>query len=201
MSNLFKLVMEAEGDLLEPFTPENEPDPPMPEEQQAPAGEQPPADVEGQPDSPPSAEEELNDLAFDDTGGGNEDEANPDDPQNGEQQGESQENNQSLSKMANDVLNQQLYQHMLDQNEEIEETLESLQNLIPALPYDVVVQIDSNMQRLRRALDSGQDYVLHKFVGSSYGENKLQSDQLDMLYTALQNEIDSELKKFYKKSE
>lgn len=201
MSNLFKLVMEAEGDLLEPFTPENEPDPPMPEEQQAPAGEQPPADVEGQPDTPPSAEEELNDLAFDDTGGGNEDEANPDDPQNGEQQGESQENNQSLSKMANDVLNQQLYQHMLDQNEEIEETLESLQNLIPALPYDVVVQIDSNMQRLRRALDSGQDYVLHKFVGSSYGENKLQSDQLDMLYTALQNEIDSELKKFYKKSE
>lgn len=201
MSNLFKLVMEAEGDLLEPFTPENEPDPPMPEEQQAPAGEQPPADVEGQPDNPPSAEEELNDLAFDDTGGGNEDEANPDDPQNGEQQGESQENNQSLSKMANDVLNQQLYQHMLDQNEEIEETLESLQNLIPALPYDVVVQIDSNMQRLRRALESGQDYVLHKFVGSSYGENKLQSDQLDMLYTALQNEIDSELKKFYKKSE
>lgn len=201
MSNLFKLVMEAEGDLLEPFTPENEPDPPMPEEQQAPAGEQPPADVEGQPDTPPSAEEELNDLAFDDTGGGNEDEANPDDPQNGEQQGESQENNQSLSKMANDVLNQQLYQHMLDQNEEIEETLESLQNLIPALPYDVVVQIDSNMQRLRRALESGQDYVLHKFVGSSYGENKLQSDQLDMLYTALQNEIDSELKKFYKKSE
>lgn len=194
MSDLFRFVMEANGDLLEPFTPDEDPEPSMPDQQGA--GEQPPADMGA--DSPPSASEELDDLSFDDTGGGTEDEANPEN-----QQGEDGANQPvpSLAKQANDVLNQQLYQHMCDQNESIEDLLDQLQSIIPALPYDVVVQNDRQIQRLKRALECSQDYVLNDFVGAEYGENLLKSQEFDALFAVLQNEIDGVLKKHFKDSE
>lgn len=146
---------------------------------------------------PPSADQEMEDLSFDDTGGGTEDEANPEN-QEGE---EGQQPGPSLAKQANDVLNQQLYQHMCDQNEAIEDVLEQLQSIIPALPYDVVVQNDKSIQRLKRALEATQDYVLNDFVNSGYGENLLKSSEFDALFAALQNEIDGVLKKHFKDSE
>ena len=194
MGNLFKLVMEAEGDLLEPFVPEEDPDPSTSGGEQG-AGGQPPADMGA--DMPPSADQEMEDLSFDDTGGGTEDEANPEN-QEGE---EGQQPGPSLAKQANDVLNQQLYQHMCDQNEAIEDVLEQLQSIIPALPYDVVVQNDKSIQRLKRALEASQDYVLNDFVNSGYGENLLKSSEFDALFAALQNEIDGVLKKHFKDSE
>lgn len=190
--NLFYTVMEAEGDMLEPFEPTDEPDAPAPVEQQGQdANEQPPADMgaDGPPDST-----DMEELSFDETGGdegdvGTSDEQNQEDEQ------------KSISQQANDILNQRLYQQMLDRNSEIEELLENIQEIIPLLPYDIVVQNDKSINRLRKALTNGQEYVLTKFVNLSYGENLLYFQKLDSLYTLLQNAIDSVLKKFQKDSE
>lgn len=190
--NLFYTVMEAEGDMLEPFEPTDEPDAPAPVEQQGQdANEQPPADMgaDGPPDST-----DMEELSFDETGGdegdvGTSDEQNQEDEQ------------KSISQQANDILNQRLYQQMLDRNSEIEELLENIQEIIPLLPYDIVVQNDKSINRLRKALANGQEYVLTKFVNLSYGENLLYFQKLDSLYTLLQNAIDSVLKKFQKDSE
>ena len=194
--NLFYAIMEAEGDLLEPFDPANEPTPePEPDmQQQGQTDEQPPADMGA--DSPPEATD-MEDLSFDETGGdtGAEDATDQDQNENGDQKKE------SLSDKANDILNQRLYQQMLDRNSEIEEVIENLQAIIPLLPYDVVVQNDKSINRLKRALSNGQDYVLNKFVNLSYGENLLYYQKLDSLYTLLQESIDSVLKKFQKDTE
>ena len=192
--NLFYTVMEAEGDLLEPFTPPDEPAADMPEQQQGPTGEQPPADMEAT-DLPPDAGGEMEDLSFDETGG--EEEATGDEGQ----QDQEDPTNHHITKKVNDVLNQQLYQQLLTRNSEIEETLNNLQAIMPVLPNDVVVQNDKSINRLKRALTNGQEYALNKFVNMGYGENLLFYQKLDSLYTLLQNEIDSVLKKFQKDSE
>lgn len=194
-TNLFYTVMEAEGDMLEPFDPNAEP--PMDEmtdQQQGQTEEQPPADMGA--DSPPEATD-MEDLSFDETGGDME-ESNEGDQSSGDAD---EQKTKSLSQKANDVLNQRLYQQMLNRNSEIEETIENLQAIIPLLPYDVVVQNDNSINRLKRALTNGQEYVLNKFVNMSYGENLLYYQKLDSLYTLLQDAINSVLNKFQKDSE
>ena len=194
-ANLFYAVMEAEGDLLEPFEPTDEPEGDMTDQQQGQTPEQPPADMGV--DSPPDATDMEDLQGFDDTGGDMDgDNGDGQNSENSENQ-----NDEKLSKKANDVLNQKLYQQMLDRNSEIEETIENLQSLIPILPYDVVVQNDKSINRLKRALANGQDYVLNKFVNAGYGENLLYYQKLDSLYTLLQDAIDSVLKKFQNVSE
>ena len=193
--NLFYAVMEADGDLLEPFTPTEEPEAGMAEEQQGQTNEQPPADMGA--DSPPDPGGGMEDLgSFDETGGDMEGEPGEegDDP-NGEGQNAT---NQNLSQKANDVLNQRLYQQLLNRNDEIEEIIDNLQAILPVLPYDVVAKNDKSINRLKRALTNGQEYALNKFVSMGYGENLLYYQKLDSLYTLLQNEIDSVLKKFEK---
>ena len=98
-------------------------------------------------------------------------------------------------------MNQQLYQQLLDRNEEISTIINNLQAILPILPYDVVVQNDKSVNRLKRALTNAQEYALNKFVNMDYGENLLYYQKLDSLYTLLQDEIDSVLKKFQKDSE
>lgn len=194
-TNLFYTVMEAEGDMLEPFDPNAEP--PMDEmtdQQQGQTEEQPPADMGA--DSPPEATD-MEDLSFDETGGDME-ESNEGDQSSGDAD---EQKTKSLSQKANDVLNQRLYQQMLNRNSEIEETIENLQAIIPLLPYDVVAQNDNSINRLKRALTNGQEYVLNKFVNMSYGENLLYYQKLDSLYTLLQDAINSVLNKFQKDSE
>ena len=194
-TNLFYTVMEAEGDMLEPFDPNAEAPDEMTDQQQGQTEEQPPADMGA--DSPPEATD-MEDLSFDETGGDSEESG--DENQDSGGSGEDKKT-ESLSKKANDVLNQRLYQQMLNRNSEIEETLENLQAIIPILPYDVVSQNDKSINRLKRALANGQDYVMNKFVDMSYGENLLYYQKLDSLYTLLQDAIDSVLKKFQKDSE
>ena len=194
-TNLFYTVMEAEGDMLEPFDPNAEP--PMDEmtdQQQGQTEEQPPADMGA--DSPPEATD-MEDLSFDETGG-DMGESNEGDQSSGDAD---EQKTKSLSQKANDVLNQRLYQQMLNRNSEIEETIENLQAIIPLLPYDVVAQNDNSINRLKRALTNGQEYVLNKFVNMSYGENLLYYQKLDSLYTLLQDAINSVLNKFQKDSE
>ena len=190
--NLFYTIMEADGDLLEPFQPTEEPAAPEPVEQQGQeTNEQPPADMGA--DAPPESTD-MEELSFDETGGDEGDVGTTDDQNQEDEQ-------ESVSKQANDILNQRLYQQLLDRNSEIEELLESIQEIIPLLPYDLVIQNDKSINRLRKALTNGQEYALHKFVNLSYGENLLYYQKLDSLYTLLQNAIDSVLKKFQKDSE
>lgn len=193
-ANLFYAVMEAEGDLLEPFTPTEEPEADMADQQQGQTDEQPPADMGA--DSPPDPGGGMDELgSFDETGGDMEDQPEGEEGQNGEGQ---PQQNQNLSHKANDVLNQRLYQQLLNRNDEIQETIDNLQAILPVLPNDVVVRNDKSINRLKSALTHGQDYALNKFVSMGYGENLLYYQKLDSLYTLLQNEIDSVLKKFEK---
>ena len=193
-TNLFYTVMEADGDLLEPFTPTEEPDPTMADQQQGQTNEQPPADM-GAEDLPPDPGGGMEDLSFDETGG-EEDTGEGDGQQDGENSDD--QNDGKLSQKANDVLNQQLYQQLLNRNDQIQSIVDNLQALLPILPNDVVVQNDKSINRLKRALTNAQEYALNKFVNMGYGENLLYYQKLDSLYTLLQNEIDSVLKKFQK---
>ena len=181
-ANLFYTVMEADGDLLEPFTPTAEPDAAMADEQQGQTNEQPPADM-GADDLPPDPGGGMEDLSFDETGG-EEDQSGED----GQQNGENSEDQAStkLSQKANDVLNQQLYQELLNKNDEVQEIIDNLQAILPILPNDVVVQNDKSINRLKRALANAQDYALNKFVNMGYGENRLYYEKLTSLYTLLQ---------------
>lgn len=190
-ANLFYAVMEADGDLLEPFDPaaaEAE----VADEQQGQPPEQPPADMG--PDSPPEATD-MDELGgFDETGG------DMDGGENGDPNDPNQQNqppqDRKLSQKANDALNQKLYQQFVERNSEIEETLENLQAIIPILPYDVVSQNDKSINRLKSALTVAQDYVLNKFVKAGYGENLWEYQRMDALYTLLQNKINKTLKTF-----
>ena len=191
MANLFYAVMEAEGDLLEPFAPSDEPEADMPDEQQG-SQEQPPADMGA--DLPPDTTDTEEIPGFDETGGG-EDGMGDD----GDQSEKDEE--PSISKKANDLMNQKLYQQFLERNSSVEELLESIQAIIPILPYDLTVKMETSINRLKKALSYGQDYCLSKFINAEYGENLMQYQKLDILYTLLQNRINSDLKKFAKDSE
>jgi hypothetical protein len=193
--NLFYTVMEADGDLLEPFTPTEDPPAEATDQQQGQTNEQPPSDM-GAEDLPPEPGGGMEDLSFDENGGDMEGQ-----PEDENQEGEGETQNQNLSQKANDVLNQQLYQQLLNKNDEIQETLENLQAILPILPSDVVAQNDKSINRLNRVLTNAQDYALNKFVNLSYGENLMYYQKISSLYTLLQNEIDSVLKKFQKDSE
>lgn len=190
-ANLFYAVMEADGDLLEPFDPaaaEAE----VADEQQGQPPEQPPADMG--PDSPPEATD-MDELGGFDETGGDMDGGENGDPNDPNQQGQPPQD-RKLSQKANDALNQKLYQQFVERNSEIEETLENLQAIIPILPYDVVSQNDKSINRLKSALTVAQDYVLNKFVKAGYGENLWEYQRMDALYTLLQNKINKTLKTF-----
>lgn len=191
--SLFDIVMEADGDLLEPFTPSEEPQAEVPN-QQGQTNEQPPADM-GAEDLPPDPGGGMEDLGFDETGGEMDDQQEGQDDQNADQE------NQQLAQKSDDILNQNLYQQWLILNDEMETTIDNLQKIIPILPCETVDQIDKSINRLNRAFEYSKDYVLNKFVNMSYGENLMQYQKLITLYTLLQNEIDSVLKKFQKDSE
>lgn len=191
--NLFYTVMEADGDLLEPFTPSEDPPAEMADQQQGQTNEQPPADMGA--DLPPEPGGGMEDLGFDETGGDmGEQEENQDD-QNGNQE------NQMLAQKTDEILNQNLYQQWLLKNDEMEKMIDDLQAILPILPCNVVDQNDKSINRLNRLLMYSKDYVLNKFTQLSYGENLMQYQKLDSLYALLQNEIDSVLKKFQKDSE
>lgn len=183
MSNLFHLIMEADGDLVEPFDPGAET-----------GSEAPPQ--EAQPDSaPPPIDGGGNDgglvQPFDDTA----DDSNIFDDGNQDQGQQNLEEDQHLSEKANNVLNQALYQKLVNRNQEIEDTLNNIQTITPVLPYDIIQDNDISINRLKAALAKGQSYALERFIDSKYGENLLFYNKLDALYVLLLNEINKNLKR------
>lgn len=187
MSNLFRMIMEADGDLVEPFDPgaggdaAPEADPTQnaqPEDAPPP----PPLDNSGGGDLSQPFDDSFGDGGF----GGEEN-------QNGQDQDQQQD--QSLSIKANAVLNQSLYQKLVDRNQEIDNTLNNIQMITPVLPREIIDENDVSINRLKAALAKGQSYALEKFIDSKYGENLLFYQKLDALYVLLLNEINKNLKK------
>ena len=198
MSNgLFFTVMEAEGDLLQPF---DDGGGDAPAEDVAP----PATDNSGggdDLDSPPPLNEDSDmDLSGEmssdslDAGG---DDMGGDDSTDSEED-EADKKDTKLSDKANNILNQQLYQKMVNRNNEIEEILNNIRDIVPLLPYDVVKSNDESINHLKSALMKGQKYVINDFVDSGYGENLLFYQKLDSLYVLLLNQIDTNLKKIKK---
>lgn len=191
MPDLFQLVMEAEGDLIEPFdaggadadVPTEVPDQQSSTDSSNMSSEAPPPLNEDEDMQFPGSDEmgiggELGDDGTDDGGG------------------EAQSNEEKkISEKANNILNQRLYQQMLDRNSEVEEIINNLQTITPTLPYEIVKQNDVLLNRLKKALTAGQDYVIDKFVNAKYGENLLYFRKLDILYTAILEDINANLKK------
>lgn len=191
-NNLFYTIMEAEGDMLQPFDDggddmgvENVPD-------ETPT-QSVPDDI---PDdgNPPDLSGDEQPLSYDDDTvdetPNDEDDMIPTDEPNKE--------DGKLSDKANNILNQKLYQQMLTRNSSIEDIIENVHILTPLLPYEVVKRNDSSVNRIKNALGEGQKYLINKFVNCKYGENLLFFQKLDTLYTLLLNEIDDNLKKIKK---
>lgn len=196
--DLFLMVMEAEGDLVEPFDGGTDAPPDAGD-----SPEQAPSTPDGM-DAPPPLNDTGDDALaapFDDGGdSGGQDDNNMDemgnDDNGDDQTDDTNANDTKLSDKANAVLNQKLYQQMVDRNQEISDVLENLSKITPVLPYEVVQQNETPTIRLRQALQKGQDYLLDKFLGSKYGENLMFFHKLDALYTVLLQNIDENLKKF-----
>lgn len=188
--DLFQMVMEAEGDLLQPFDGGDVGDTPAPEPPNDDSTPQQSSNENVQQgfDEPPPLSED-DDFQYSDEGSedniGGDDNSTDDD----------NEEDNKLSEKANNILNQRLYQQMLNRNSEIEEIIENIQTIVPLLPYDVVKKNDESLNRLKVALNKGQNYVISKFVDSQYGENLLFYQKLDSLYTLLLNSINDNLKK------
>lgn len=193
--NLFRLIMEADGDLVEPFDAGAEA--PANDATEVPvANDSPSAPDDMPPELPP---DEGGDMSFDpagDSNGEGQDQQNEEEG-NGETGGDNTENteDQKLSEKANNVLNQDLYRQFTKRNQEIEDIITNIQTITPVLSSEITDANDPSMARLKAALAKGQEYVLNTFVDSKYGENLLFFKKLDALYTALLNEINKNLKK------
>lgn len=189
--DLFLMVMEAEGDLVQPFD-ENAPAP----EDASPQPEQAPPEPDGMDEPPEMAKDDT--MSMNGDGGINDmpmgDESQQD--ENDDNEDGSKDGNEKLSDKANAILNQKLYQQMIDRNKEIEDILDNIQRIVPLLPYEVVKQNDGYVNRLKTALDKGKKYAIEKFVDSKYGENLLYFHKLDALYNLLEDEINKNLKSF-----
>lgn len=187
---LFFTVMEAEGDLLQPFDDGGGAD--IPSEDIAPPATDDGGGGDALDSPPPLSEDDGMDLSGDmsDIDGG--DDMSGDDSNNEE---EADKKDTTLSDKANNILNQQLYQKMVNRNNEIEEILNNIKDIVPLLPYDVVKSNDESVNHLKSALLKGQKYVINDFVDSGYGENLLFYQKLDSLYVLLLNQIDTNLKK------
>lgn len=184
MRDLFTWVMEAEGDELEAFDPgpSDNPAPPDQPEGEAPAGDE---DLVG---APPTSDE-MDDMSMD-----SDETMNGDTSDEGGNE-EDQKDDTSATEKASNILNQRLYQQMINRNNDIEAILQNIDKLQSVIPYDVTQTIQPFITDLKQALFTGQSYVINDFVDTAYGENLMYYNKLNALYTALLNSIDSNLKK------
>lgn len=194
MRDLFMMVMEAEGDLLQPFDSGEIAD----------TNQQPVEDVttsqpsgnEGFDEPPPLTDDE--DFQYSDDSGNTENVADTNDQTDDDP--ENKENGDKLSEKANNILNQKLYDNMVNRNNEIDEIINNIQRIVPLLPFEVVKSNDEYLNKLKSALSKGRQYVINKFIDAQYGENLLFFEKLDALYTLLLNSIDTNLKKIKEES-
>lgn len=191
-SNLFYMVMEAEGDdLLQPMDVGGDTQPETPSE--AP----PPDSSTGSNDNPPPLEEANNAdaLSFPGEDGGGENQDTGENTDDNNDNAEENKENEQLSAKANNVLNKTLYDKFVTRNREIEDIIGNLQMISSVLPIEVVNKNDEDVNKLKSALEAGQNYVIEKFVDAQYGENLTYFRKLDALYTLLMDRINSNLKK------
>lgn len=198
--DLFFMVMEAEGDDIAPMEDFNA-DAATTDtgggDDIAPPATEDNGGSENVEDAPPDFNDDDFDMgglgdSGDDTSGGDEMSG---DSGNGENNEEADQKDEKLSDKANDILNQQLYTKFVARNKDIEGIINSIKDLVPLLPYDVVKSNDKTVNQLKSALQKGQEYVINDFVDSGYGANLVFYTKLDSLYVLLLNRIDSNLKK------
>lgn len=194
--NLFRLVMEAGGTLAEPFDPGGADMSDM--SMDASSTEAPPDTSMGDPPPLDDSASSMDSMGFDMGGDGGMDMGMGGDmgmDAGGEQQQDQQQvPGAKLSEKANSLLNQKLYTQMLDRNQEVEDTIESINRLVPLLPYKTIRENDTNMTRLKSALDKGKSYLIENFVDAKYGENLIFFQKLDALYTLLIDQLNENLK-------
>lgn len=189
MKDIFHFIMEAEGDEVAPFDVGGE-------EESSPqvdaSGEEQSPDA----DSPPPVTDEADDTVpgFDDS----QDMGGEEDPL-GDGEADAEENpdkkDGKLSEKVSNILNQQLYSNLLSKNLEVENTINSLNDLNSALPYDIINKNEEPLRKLKAALSKGQAYAIDSFIDNSYGENRMFFQKLDALYTLLLDELNTNLKK------
>lgn len=205
MKDLFMMVMEADGDLVEPFDAGDAGGGGDATADTGDIGSDSPIDSgstdQGFDDQPPEPSDDggLEDFSTDggDDSGGFGDSDSGDDSSSDDGEDDNKED-KKLSQKANDILNQKLYTTFIDRNSEIEDIINNIQTVVPVLPYDVVKSNDKYLSRLKSALLRGQKYVINDFVDSGYGENLLFYQKMNSLYTLLLNSIDSNLKRLKK---
>ena len=193
--NFFYMVMEADGDEIEPFDDSAGDDAPA---DAPPEDTAPPATDDGGSDEPPPLNDEDDgsmDMGMDDSSLGDD---SSDDSGGSDDGDDADKKDENLANKANNILNQQLYQKIVNRNAEIEEILVNLKSVVPLLPYSVVKSNDASVTKLKTVLEKGQKYVINDFIDSGYGENLLFFQKLDSLYTLLLNKIDSNLKEINK---
>lgn len=193
--NIFMTVMEAEGDLVQPFDDGGgESDAGQPEDVMGPSPQPDVGNDGGMDDGPPplndTGGDTVSDFSPDENGGGFEGDMGNEESGNSDDQKE-----ESLTEKSNNILNKRLYQTMIDRNNEVEQTIEGLQKIIPLLPYEIVKVNDVSLNKLKMALNKGKSYVIDKFIDAQYGENLLYYNKLNSLYTLLMDNIDKNLKK------
>ena len=194
--NLFRLVMEAGGNLAEPFDLGGA-DMGM----DASSGAPPDASMGAPPPIDDAGTTSMDSMGFDMGGGGDGMDMGMggDMGMSGEEGQQQEEGTQNpgtkLSEKANSLLNQKLYTQMMDRNQEVEDTIESINRLVPLLPYKTIRENDEDMTRLKAALDKGKTYLIQSFVDAKYGENLIFFQKLDALYTLLIEKINDSLKK------
>lgn len=186
--SLFFTVMEAEGDLLQPFDDGGED---IPSEDIAPPATDDGSGGDALDSPPPLSEDDGMDFSGD-LGG---DETSTDGSGSNDDEDEADKNDTTLSDKANNILNQQLYRKMVDRNNEIDSILNNIKSIVPLIPNDIVKSNDESINNLKAALAKGRNYVINDFVDSGYGENLLFYQKLDSLYVLLLNQIDTNLKK------
>jgi hypothetical protein len=192
-SNLFYMVMEAEGDdLLQPFDAGGETSP-----SEAPTEAPPPEPQTGSDDNPPPLEEADNAdaLSFPGEDGGGETQDTGENTDGNEDNAEENKEDEELSEKASNILNKDLYDKFVQRNQEVEDILTNLQTVSSVLDIQIVNENEKDVNSLKSALEAGQNYVIEKFVDAKYGENALYFRKLDALYTLLMDRINSNLKK------
>lgn len=196
-NNFFVMVMEAGGSIAEPFDAGG-----VDMGMDASAGAPPDASMGDPPALPDGGGMDMGDMSFD-AGMGDGMDMGGDPTAGGEEQQEegTQNGGEKLSVKANSILNQRLYTQMMDRNQEIEDTIESINRLIPLLPYEAIRENDDSMTKLKAALDKGKSYLIGNFVGAKYGENLVFFQKLDAIYTLLIQQLNDNLKKLKNSNE
>lgn len=195
--DLFTFIQEAGEDGIDDIPDFDPGDTDMPTED---AQAAPPADDIGNNGSDTDLPPEMNDGGDDtfnfnmdgDEGGDNNDTT---DEAGGEDATEDDATENELGTRTNDILNERLYRRLTERNGEIENTIEQIQAVLVALPYNTVKDIDRPLNQLKTALAKGQSYAIDNFINAEYGVNLLFFEKLNSCYILIEDTIDGILKK------